>query len=129
MKKLIFFRQSLSPCPYLEGIKDALCYKFRRPMISQNSSVVCTNGQYANHKKNNSVHCVYTISAERELGVMEFGAAWLSLWSTLLPSGAHRVGSRPQAHLPPHHHIISGQWQLYCGVYPFSLTVYKTSFS
>ena len=42
----IFFRWSFflySPCPYLEGIKDALCYKFRRPMIGQNCSAVCTN--------------------------------------------------------------------------------------
>ena len=27
----------------LEGIKDVLCYKFRRPMIGQNCSTVCTN--------------------------------------------------------------------------------------
>ena len=32
-----------SPCPNLEGIKDALCYKFKRPMIGQNCSAVCTN--------------------------------------------------------------------------------------
>ena len=34
-----------SPCPYmyLKGIKDALCYKFRRLTIGQNCSAVCTN--------------------------------------------------------------------------------------
>ena len=42
----IFFRRSFSlysPCPNLEGIKDVLCYKFRRPTIGQNCSAVCTN--------------------------------------------------------------------------------------
>ena len=40
----MFFRQSFlySPCPNLEGTKDALCYKFRRLMIGQNCAV-CTN--------------------------------------------------------------------------------------
>ena len=32
-----------SLCPNLEGIKDALCYKFRRPTIGKNCSAVCTN--------------------------------------------------------------------------------------
>ena len=32
-----------SPCPNLEGIKDALSYKFRRPTIGQNCSAMCTN--------------------------------------------------------------------------------------
>ena len=32
-----------SPYPYLEGIKDALCSKFRRLKIGQNCSAVCTN--------------------------------------------------------------------------------------
>ena len=32
-----------SPCHYLEGIKDALCYNFRRLRIGQNCRVVCTN--------------------------------------------------------------------------------------
>ena len=32
-----------SPCPYLEGSKDALCYKFRRLMIGQGCSAVCIN--------------------------------------------------------------------------------------
>ena len=32
-----------SPCPNLEGIKDALCYKFRRPTIGQNCSAMCIN--------------------------------------------------------------------------------------
>ena len=32
-----------NPCPNLKGIKDVLCYKFRRPMIGQNCSAVCTN--------------------------------------------------------------------------------------
>ena len=34
---------SYSPCPYLEGVKDALCLKFRRFTIGQNCSAVCTN--------------------------------------------------------------------------------------
>ena len=41
-----FFRRSIflySPCPNLEGIKDALSYKFRRLMIGQNCCAVCTN--------------------------------------------------------------------------------------
>ena len=45
-KILIFFRRSFflySPCPNLEGIKDTLFYEFRRPMIGQNCSAVCTN--------------------------------------------------------------------------------------
>ena len=32
-----------SPCPNLEGINDALSYKFRRLMIGQNCCAVCTN--------------------------------------------------------------------------------------
>ena len=32
-----------SPCPNLEGIKDALSYKFRRHTIGQNCCAVCTN--------------------------------------------------------------------------------------
>ena len=32
-----------SPCPNLESIKNALCYKFRRPTIGQNCSAICTN--------------------------------------------------------------------------------------
>ena len=32
-----------SPCPNLEGIKDALSYKFRRLTIGQNCCAVCTN--------------------------------------------------------------------------------------
>ena len=36
-----FFLYSL--CPNLEGIKDALFYKFRRPAIGQICSAVCTN--------------------------------------------------------------------------------------
>ena len=46
VQQKIFFRRSFflySPCPYLEGIKDALCYKFRRLTIGQNCSAVCTN--------------------------------------------------------------------------------------
>ena len=42
----IFFRTiifSHSLCPNLEGIKDVLCYKFRRPTIGQICSAVCTN--------------------------------------------------------------------------------------
>ena len=31
-----------SPCPNLEGTKDALFYKFRRLMIGQNCSAMCT---------------------------------------------------------------------------------------
>ena len=46
VQQKILFRRSFflySPCPYLEGIKDALCYKFRRLTIGQNCSAVCTN--------------------------------------------------------------------------------------
>ena len=32
-----------SPCPYLEGIKDALSYKFRKLTIDQNCCAVCMN--------------------------------------------------------------------------------------
>ena len=42
----VFFRVTIflcSPCPNLEGTKDVLCYKFRRPTIGQNCSAVCTN--------------------------------------------------------------------------------------
>ena len=45
-KKKIFFRATIflySPCPNLEGIKDALSYKFRRLTIGQNCCAVCTN--------------------------------------------------------------------------------------
>ena len=45
IQRKIFFRRSFflySPCPNLEGIKDALFYKFRRPTIGQNCSAVCT---------------------------------------------------------------------------------------
>ena len=41
-----FFRATIflySPCPNLEGIKDALSYKFRRLTIGQNCCAVCTN--------------------------------------------------------------------------------------
>ena len=34
---------SYNPCPYIEGIKDALCNKFRRLTVGQNCSAVCTN--------------------------------------------------------------------------------------
>ena len=48
---IIFFLY-YSPCPNLEGIKDALFYKFRRPTIGQNCSAVCTNkGGYRNGAK------------------------------------------------------------------------------
>ena len=46
IQRKIFFRRSFflcSLCPNLEGIKDALCYMFRRPTIGQNCSAVCTN--------------------------------------------------------------------------------------
>ena len=46
IQRKIFFRRSFflySPCPNLEGIKDAIFYKFRRPTIGQNCSAVCTN--------------------------------------------------------------------------------------
>ena len=42
----MFFRRSFflcSLCPYLEGIKDAPCYKFRGLTIGQGYSAVCTN--------------------------------------------------------------------------------------
>ena len=45
-ERKILFRRSLflySPYPNLEGIEDALFYKFRRHTISQNYSAVCTN--------------------------------------------------------------------------------------
>ena len=44
-QKILFGRSFLySPCPNLKGINDAvLCYKFRRPIISQNYSAVCTD--------------------------------------------------------------------------------------
>ena len=41
-----YFRRSFflySPCPNLEGINDALCYKFRKPTVGQNCSAMCTN--------------------------------------------------------------------------------------
>ena len=44
--KKIFFRRSnflYSPCPNLEGIKDALFYKFTRLRIGQKCRAVCTN--------------------------------------------------------------------------------------
>ena len=46
IQQKIFFRQSFflySPCPNLEGTKDVLFYKFRRPTIGQICSAVCTN--------------------------------------------------------------------------------------
>ena len=47
IQRKIFFRRLFflyySPCPNLEGIKDALFYKFRRPTIGQNCSAACTN--------------------------------------------------------------------------------------
>ena len=36
-----------SPCPNLEGIKDALSYKFRRLTIGQNCCAVCTNQMHS----------------------------------------------------------------------------------
>ena len=46
IQRKIFFRATIflySPCPNLQGIKDALSYKFRRVTIGQNSCAVCTN--------------------------------------------------------------------------------------
>ena len=46
IQRKIFFRRTFffySPCPNLEGIKDALSYKFRRLTIGQNCCAVCTN--------------------------------------------------------------------------------------
>ena len=46
IQRKIFFRRSIflySPCPNLEGIKDALAYKFRRLTIGQNCCAVWTN--------------------------------------------------------------------------------------
>ena len=46
IQRKIFFRATIflySPCPNLEGIKDALSYKFRRLTIGQNCCAVCTN--------------------------------------------------------------------------------------
>ena len=45
IQRKIFFRATIflySPCPNLEGIKDALSYKFRILTIGQNCAV-CTN--------------------------------------------------------------------------------------
>ena len=44
--KKIFFRRSIflySPCPNLEGIKDALFYKFTKLRIGQKCRAMCTN--------------------------------------------------------------------------------------
>ena len=44
-QRKIFFRRSIflySPCPNLEGIKDALSYKFRILTIGQSCCAVCT---------------------------------------------------------------------------------------
>ena len=41
LRRIFFICYSL--CPYLEGIKDALCYKLRRLMIGQNCSTLCIN--------------------------------------------------------------------------------------
>ena len=46
IQRKIFFKATIflySPCPNLEGIKDALFYKFRRLTIGQNCCAVCTN--------------------------------------------------------------------------------------
>ena len=46
IQRKIFFRRLIflySPCPNLEGIKDALSYEFRRLTIGQNCCAVCTN--------------------------------------------------------------------------------------
>ena len=44
-----------SSCPNLEGIKDVLFYKFRRPTIGHNCSAVCTNkGGHRDAFANNS---------------------------------------------------------------------------
>ena len=37
------FSYNNGPCPYLEGTKDALYYKFRRLITGQNCSAICTN--------------------------------------------------------------------------------------
>ena len=37
------FSYNYSPCHYLEGTKDAFCYKFRRLTNGQNYSAMCTN--------------------------------------------------------------------------------------
>ena len=46
LQRKIIFRATIflySPCPNLEGIKDALSYKFRRLTIGQNCCAMCTN--------------------------------------------------------------------------------------
>ena len=46
IQRKLFFRRSVflySACPNLEGIKDALSYKFRGLTIGQNCCGVCTN--------------------------------------------------------------------------------------
>ena len=43
---ILFFRATsflCSPCPNLEGIKDALSYKYRRLTIGQYCCAMCTN--------------------------------------------------------------------------------------
>ena len=40
---LYIYKYVYSPCPNLEGIKDALSYKFRRLTIGQKCCAVCTN--------------------------------------------------------------------------------------
>ena len=41
--RVIIFLYTCGPCPNLEGTKDVLCYKFRRPTIGQNCSARCTD--------------------------------------------------------------------------------------
>ena len=56
------FRQSFflySPCPYLEGIKDALCNKFRRPTIGQNCSALCTKAIEKHSRTNGAKQCTF----------------------------------------------------------------------
>ena len=41
-----YFSERQFSCPYLEGTKDALYYKFRRHTIGQNCSATCTSEGY-----------------------------------------------------------------------------------
>ena len=46
LQQKIFFRRSFflyNPCPILEGMKDVLFYKFKRPTIGQICSAMCTS--------------------------------------------------------------------------------------
>ena len=53
-KSIFQYNIFYSPCPYLDGIKDVFCYKFRRLTIGQNGSAMCTDKGDHMH-----MYCVY----------------------------------------------------------------------